>query len=88
MFAVVVKLAAFLALFNIYVQFLTVINVHFNSLLYISSAASMVIGAFGAIRVVNEGGSLRKFVAFTSINQVGFVRLGLICMSSEGFVAS
>ena len=38
--------------------------------------------------MVNEAGSLRKFVAYTSINQVGFVRLGLVCVSSEGLVAS
>jgi NADH-quinone oxidoreductase subunit N len=87
-FAVVVKLAAFLALFNVYSHFLTVIHVHFSSLLYLASASSMLIGAVGAIRVVNEAGSLRKFVAYTSINQVGFVRLGLVCVSSEGLVAS
>jgi len=87
-FAVVVKLAAFLALFNVYSHFLTVIHVHFSSLLYLASASSMLIGAVGAIRVVNEAGSLRKFIAYTSINQVGFVRLGLVCVSSEGLVAS
>lgn len=45
----------------------------------------MLIGALGAIRVINESGSRRQFVAYTSINQVGFVRLGLVCVSLEGF---
>jgi NADH:ubiquinone oxidoreductase subunit 2 (subunit N) len=87
-FAVVVKLAAFFALFNVYNQFLTVMHVHSSLLLYISSMASMLLGALGTIRVINEGGNRRQFVAYTSINQVGFVRLGLVCFSSEGFIAS
>lgn len=87
-FAVVVKAAAFFVLLNVYYQFLSVIHVHFSWLLYLSSAASMLIGALGAIRVINEAGSRRQFIAYTSINQVGFVRLGLVCLSFEGFWAS
>lgn len=87
-FAVVVKLAAFFVLFNVYSQFLTVIYVHFSWLLYLASAVSMLLGALGAIRVINEAGSRRQFIAYTSINQVGFVRLGLVCVSLEGFWAS
>jgi len=45
----------------------------------------MRIGALGAIRVVNEMGSLRQFIAYTSVNQVGFVILGRACVSLEGF---
>jgi len=49
---------------------------------------SLLIGAIGAIRILNEAGEVRSFVAYTSINQVGFVLLGLVCMNAEGFVAS
>jgi|SRR6185312_3385031 len=48
----------------------------------------MLIGALGAIRVINERGDLRAFIAYTSINQVGFVRLGRLNFNVEGFVAS
>jgi len=48
----------------------------------------MLIGAIGAIRIINERGDIRTFVAWTSVNQVGFVLLGLICYSGEGFLAS
>ena len=84
-FAVVVKLAAFFVLFNVFNQFLSVIYVHFSTILYVSAAVSMLLGALGAIRVINEAGSRRQFIAYTSINQVGFVRLGLVCVSVEGF---
>jgi len=87
-FAVVVKLAAFFVLFNVFNQFLSVIYVHFSSILYVSAAVSMLLGALGAVRVINEAGSRRQFIAYTSINQVGFVRLGLVCVSVEGFWAS
>ena len=73
---------------NIYLQLLMLIYVSWIPVLYISSAASMLIGALGAIRVINEDGNIRFFVAYTSINQIGFVLLGLTAMSYEGFWAS
>ena len=87
-FAVVVKLAAFFVLLNVYLQFLTLIYVNWSPLLYVASAASMLLGAIGAIRVINAGGNLRTFVAYTSINQVGFVLLGLTTVTLDGFWAS
>jgi len=51
----------------------------------VASAASMLLGAIGAIRVINAGGNLRTFVAYTSINQVGFVLLGLTTVTLDGF---
>jgi NADH:ubiquinone oxidoreductase subunit 2 (subunit N) len=83
-----VKAAAMLALFNIYSNFLILTNVNFSWLLYISSAASMLLGALGAIRVINERGDIRTFIAWTSVNQVGFVLLGLVCFSGEGLLTS
>jgi len=87
-FAVVVKLAALLVLLNVYLQFLILMYANWSPLLYVSSAASMLLGAIGAIRVINAGGSLRAFVAYTSINQVGFVLLGLTTVTLDGFWAS
>lgn len=48
----------------------------------------MVIGALGAIRVISEKGNIRSFVAYTSINQIGFVLLGLTVLNPSGFVSS
>jgi NADH-quinone oxidoreductase subunit N len=64
------------------------VSPQFSWLLYISSAASMLIGALGAIRVMNSRGDIRAFIAYTSINQAGFVLLGLVCMNGEGLVSS
>jgi len=59
-----------------------------NTLFFVSSIASMMIGLIGTLKVINSAGSLREFIAYTSINQVGFVLLGLTCMSIDGLVAS
>ena len=48
----------------------------------------MVIGLVGALKVINHDGQIRSFVAYTSINQVGFILLGLVCVNLEGVIAS
>jgi NADH-quinone oxidoreductase subunit N len=35
-----------------------------------------------------SNGYIHSFVAFTSINQAGFILMGLVTMTDEGFVAS
>jgi len=42
----------------------------------------------GALRSLNEDGDIRSFLAYTSINQVGFILMGLTCVSLEGLIAS
>lgn len=47
-----------------------------------------MIGMLGALRALNETGDIRSFVAYTSINQVGFILRGLVCVSLEGLISS
>ncbi len=48
----------------------------------------MVIGLVGALRVLSEDGDIRSFLAYTSINQVGFILLGLVCVNLDGLISS
>lgn len=83
-----IKLSAFCGLILVYINLLVLSVYEISWLLYISSAFSMVIGFVGALRVLSEDGDIRSFVAYTSINQVGFILLGLVCVSLEGLISS
>jgi len=48
----------------------------------------MLFGMLGAIEVISSEGSVRRFIAYTGINQIGFIRMGLTTFTMEGFVAS
>ena len=87
-FAVVVKMAAVFAIVNLQLNFLVHIYPMISPVFLISSGASMVIGLVGALKVINHDGQIRSFVAYTSINQVGFILLGLVCVNLEGVIAS
>jgi len=87
-FAVGIKLSAFCGLILVYSNFLVFSSYEISWLLYMASAASMVIGLVGALRTMNEDGDIRAFLAYTSINQVGFILLGLVCVNLEGLISS
>jgi len=53
-------------------------------LLLISAIGSILLGALGAF---NQR-KLKRFIAFTSINQTGFMLLGLSCGSFDGCLAT
>ncbi len=54
------------------------------SLITIAATFSLVVGCFGALLQ----NSLKRFFAYTSINQAGFVVLGLCCNTFLGLQAS
>ena len=60
----------------------------FNYLLVIASLASRAIGMIGAIGTMSKNGNIRNFIAYTSINQTGFILLGLTTHTLEGFESS
>jgi len=87
-FAVGIKLAAFCGLILVHINFVVFSSFEISWLLFIASAFSMVIGLVGALRTMNQDGDIRAFLAYTSINQVGFILLGLVCVNLEGLIAS
>jgi NADH-quinone oxidoreductase subunit N len=44
----------------------------------------MCVGTFGALKQL----SIKRFIAYTSINQVGFIFLGLACCNLGGLIAA
>jgi NADH-quinone oxidoreductase subunit N len=59
-------------------------SLEFKNLLIIFSLSSIIIGAVGAI----DQFKIKRFIGFTTINQMGFITLGLCTQSMYGFVAS
>lgn len=56
----------------------------FQGILSFCSLGSMVVGALGAIKQVR----IKRFIAYTSINQVGFILLGISSCNFKGLIAS
>ena len=83
-FAIVIKLAFFLFFFRFIFNLLFSIIFVYQPLFLISGLGSLFIGVFGAIRQVR----VKRFLAYTSISQVGFIFLGLSCCSIGGLIAS
>jgi len=83
-FAIVVK--ACLMLFFVRLIF----NVFFNILFFLQpiltfvALGSMFVGALGALKQVR----IKRFIAYTSINQVGFMLLGIASCNLIGVVAT
>ncbi len=83
-FAIVIKVG--LMLFFIRITF----NLFFNLLFFFQpififvSIGSMLVGSLGAIKQVR----IKRFIAYTSINQVGFIFLGLASCNLTGLTAS
>lgn len=53
-------------------------------MLVYSALGSIFVGTFGALKQVR----IKRFIAFTSINQVGFIMLGISCCNLAGLIAS
>jgi NADH-quinone oxidoreductase subunit N len=74
--------AVFILVFLLYKVFYTVPGIWMN-VLYAVSVLTMTIGNLFAIRQQN----LKRFLAFSSIAQAGFVLLGIICGTQLGFAS-
>jgi NADH-quinone oxidoreductase subunit N len=83
-FAIVVKLSLFFffirLLYNVYFSFLIL----WQPIFIFVAIGSIVVGALGALDQVR----VKRFIAFASINQVGFFFLGVSCGTITGVVAS
>lgn len=83
-FAVIIKFI--FSIFILRLAFLLFSNfLHFFTFFFILvSIGSIIIGALGAFKELK----IKKFIAYTSINQAGFILLGLCCNSGFGFLYS
>ena len=83
-FATAPKLAIFacvIQLNNIFFSSMVEIWVH---LFHVFGLASIIVGSFGALFQTN----LKRFLAYSSINHVGFMLLAISCATNDGLVAT
>jgi NADH-quinone oxidoreductase subunit N len=83
-FAIVIKVC--LVLFFLRLSFNVMFNIifSFQSVFSFSAIGSICFGAFGALKQIR----IKRFIAYTSINQIGFILLGIASCNFIGLVSS
>jgi NADH-quinone oxidoreductase subunit N len=83
-FAVVVKVSLFLFFFRLMFNVLFSVLFIIQPIILFITIGSMFIGTFGALKQVR----IKRFIAYASISQVGFILLGVSTGSLSGLIAS
>ncbi|OUR72077.1 NADH-quinone oxidoreductase subunit N [Methylophaga sp. 41_12_T18] len=78
------KIAAFAMIIRLLVEGLGELHQHWQGMLIILAVLSMIIGNVVAIAQTN----LKRMLAYSTISHVGFLLLGVLSGSSEGYAAS
>lgn len=83
-FAIVIKVC--LVLFFIRLVFNIMFNIifFFQPVIIFSAIGSMITGSLGALKQVK----IKRFIAYTSINQIGFILLGIASCNFLGLISS
>jgi NADH-quinone oxidoreductase subunit N len=82
-FAIVVKVCLVLFIIRLVCNVLFNILFCFQIIISVSAIGSMLIGSVGAIKQVK----IKRFIAYTSINQIGFILLGISSGNLIGMVS-
>ena len=83
-FAIVIKTALFLFFFRLIFSIFYSILFILQNIFFIVICGSLLVGTFGALKQLR----IKRFLAYASINQVGFIFFGLACGNIGGLVAS
>jgi NADH-quinone oxidoreductase subunit N len=83
-FAIVIKTVVFVFITRVFGYVLTSLIIIWQPLVLVSALGSIVIGCLGAL----PQRKIKRFLAYTSINQVGFLLLGLSINTVDSFFAS
>ena len=83
-FAIVIKVGLLLLFFRLLYNIFFNIIYTFQLILIVVSLGSMWVGTFGALTQVR----IKRFIAYTSISQVGFIMLGLASLSLGGLISA
>jgi NADH-quinone oxidoreductase subunit N len=78
------KIAAFAMLMRLLVDGLGGLHVQWQDILIILSVASMAIGNLVAIVQTN----IKRMLAYSTISHVGFLMLGVIAVSKDGYASA
>jgi NADH-quinone oxidoreductase subunit N len=80
----IIKVSYLIVLFNFLYETLFIQIIFLKWALLISGVSSILIGCFGSLLQKK----LKRFIAYTTINQVGFILLGYSSGTIEGFIIS
>jgi len=83
-FAIVVKVSLFLFFFRVVYNVLFNVLFIFQPVFVFAALGSMLVGTFGALKQVR----IKRFIAYASISQVGFIIFGLSSCNLVGLIAS
>lgn len=83
-FAIVIKVGFLLIFIRLLFNVLFNVLFFFQPLFIVISAGSITIGLLGAFKQLR----LKRFIAYTSINQIGFIFLGIASCNLTGLIAS
>ena len=83
-FAIVIKCCLILFFIRLLFDVLFNVLIFFQPLFILSALGSIFIGSFGALKQVR----IKRFLAYTSISQVGFILLGIVSGNILGLFAS
>ncbi len=78
------KFAAFMIMLRLLTDPFSTLMRHWSNIIMVLSIASMIIGAFAALTQQ----SIRRFIAYSSIGQVGFALIGIILANETGYRAT
>ena len=81
--SVVPKIAAFAVIIRFLVVPFGEITVDWGKIILILSITSMVVGSLGALQQTE----LKRLLAYSTINHVGFMLIGLVSGSEDGIIA-
>lgn len=83
-FAIVVKSSLLLFLFRLLFDTCLPILIFFQPIFLFVSLGSILLGSFGALKQIR----IKRFIAYTSISQIGFIFLGISTSSFFGLISS
>lgn len=83
-FVLPVKIATLAIFIKLFTSVFKDLYYLWNYVVWYSSWTSMILGCVGAY---NED-SIKKFIAYSSINQIGFLLIGIVCGTFEGIQAT
>jgi NADH-quinone oxidoreductase subunit N len=78
------KFILFLLFIHILTNIFSILNFIWQPLLFFSALGSLIVGCIGAL-IQNK---LKRFIGYASVNQIGYILLGLSCGTNEGILAS
>jgi NADH-quinone oxidoreductase subunit N len=78
------KFVLFLLFIHILTNILYILNFIWQPILFFSALGSLIVGCIGAL-IQNK---LKRFIGYASVNQIGYILLGLSCGTNEGILAS